>query len=479
MGQTQATTAAPTLPPDAPVVRVAGPDASAHASVGPDRPLLILGSRRDCDLSIPSGEVAKTHAAIAHTGSAILVVDLCSRTGTWLDGKRVRRGALAPGRRLQLGPVELTLEFTQPPQQNDPQQALRFGHPLRLEGPNQTIELCEQPVVIGRRSVCDLVIDTPDTSLAHALIFELAGQPVVADLASRSGTLLDGQRIQLAPLHDGATLTIGGETFTVHDPHTRDAAAAPQQPAAARSAAAVRGAAAEGPTDPVVDADIELLLAGLEQRIVSLRAQLRLELDALEQRKHDLLARERQIATQAEQLAAQSRDLEQRQTDLDNRDRELQETAAALQREQKRLASGEKRLQQATRELTQQRRKLEQAETRIQQRTAELDTRQRQLEQAAASIESARAELSSRSSELEQRQQALDQRERQLDEQAAKLEQARNALRQARQLLGNLDALVEDDPPARTSPDPAQPAEAARSPNLLRRLLGNAETPGP
>ena len=476
MGQSQARCVSPTLPADAPTLRIRAHGGKAEARLGPPKPLLILGSRRDCHLSISHGDVAKTHAAIVHTGPAILVVDLCSRSGTWLDDERVRRGVLTPGARLRLGPVELRLEFDAPPDVCDPAEALRLNPPLHLELGGQMLELGSQPIVIGRRSVCDVVIDTPDTSLAHALIFQIAGQPVVADLASRSGTMLEGQPIDLAVLHDGAALTIGGETLRVHcessgHPPCPVPAAEPEPPA-------TRPAAADEPVG--ADADIERLLAGLEQRIVALRTQMRVELDTLRRRQQELDAREQQLESRVAGLDARESALHERQQQLEARDRELREAAAALAREQKRLASGEKRLQQATRELTAQRRKLEQAEALLQQRTAELDARARQLEQTAVELDHARSVLDRRSSELDQRDQELALRQRQLDEQAEKLEQARNALRQARQLLGNLDALVEDDPPASTEPhasDPPGDADPAdRPPNLLRRLLGGAES---
>lgn len=59
------------------------------------------------------------------------------------------------------------------------------------------------------------MLDTPDVSLAHALVCLVAGRPAICDLGSRSGTLVNGQRTDLAWLADGDQVEIGGERLTV------------------------------------------------------------------------------------------------------------------------------------------------------------------------------------------------------------------------------------------------------------------------
>ncbi len=450
----------PVLPENAPRVRLTGPGGDPVVVTG-SGPVLLLGSRRDCDLYLQHAELARTHAAIVHTGQAVLVVDLCSRSGTWLDGKRVRRAALHPQATLRLGPLEIGFELLGEAQAGDA--ALRFSHPVSLHGAGGVIELGQMPVVIGRRSVCDVVLDTPDTSLAHALIFELDGRPVIADLGSRSGTWLGGQRVQLAYLSDEDALRIGGETLRVRCAATArpPAPQSTSSPRAGSTAPPVAGLA-ETPSDD----DVERLLAGLETRLVALRMRLREQVDQLQHREAALQASEAELAERAARLAQQAEALDEREQKLQAQRDELEQTLAALERDRQRLTSGEKRLQEATRALNEQRREIQQRQSALDQREAKLDERQRKLEQAAARIEKTQAELAQRAAALETRESNLTRRQQALDEQARKLEQVRLALREARQLLGNLDALADDEPRA-----PGAHADGANPGGLLQRFL--------
>lgn len=65
-------------------------------------------------------------------------------------------------------------------------------------------------LVVGRGSEADLRINDPGVSRRHAeLRLEEAGDLVVEDLGSTNGTLVEGQRVDRARLHDGATVRIG------------------------------------------------------------------------------------------------------------------------------------------------------------------------------------------------------------------------------------------------------------------------------
>ena len=74
-------------------------------------------------------------------------------------------------------------------------------------------------VVVGRGSEADLRINDPGVSRRHAE-FRVAGgrgapSVSVADLGSTNGTLVDGQRVTEAALHDGSTVRVGNTELTV------------------------------------------------------------------------------------------------------------------------------------------------------------------------------------------------------------------------------------------------------------------------
>lgn len=74
----------------------------------------------------------------------------------------------------------------------------------------RTCSLASPAVVLGRGSDCDVVLDDREVSRRHAVVRREADRYVLADLGSRNGTLLNGQRLQgAAPLRDGDVIVIG------------------------------------------------------------------------------------------------------------------------------------------------------------------------------------------------------------------------------------------------------------------------------
>jgi pSer/pThr/pTyr-binding forkhead associated (FHA) protein len=70
--------------------------------------------------------------------------------------------------------------------------------------------ISQLPVLIGRAaSINTIVLNDRQVSRQHALLNIIDGQIVIIDQDSTNGTLVDGQRIKLAPLATGSTFQIG------------------------------------------------------------------------------------------------------------------------------------------------------------------------------------------------------------------------------------------------------------------------------
>ena len=211
----------PTLPASAPRVLLTAVAESVTVSAETTKLVTLIGSRRDCDLSIGQSDVSKVHCALVNTGTNIVVADLGTRAGTFVNGRPVSVATLCPGDELRVGSEPVAVWFGEStdgsvsPAADENQGDLELPRPLRLEGAGQSYELTRLPAVIGRRSTCQVVLDTPDVSLAHALLFAVGGRPAICDLGSRSGTYLNGQRVGLGWLADGDVLSIGGEKLSV------------------------------------------------------------------------------------------------------------------------------------------------------------------------------------------------------------------------------------------------------------------------
>ena len=70
-------------------------------------PVTLLGRGTDCDLRLVDPGVSRHHAEIRIEGSEIVLVDLGSTNGTFVNGQPIRRVTLADGARISLGRTTL------------------------------------------------------------------------------------------------------------------------------------------------------------------------------------------------------------------------------------------------------------------------------------------------------------------------------------------------------------------------------------
>lgn len=85
------------------------------------------------------------------------------------------------------------------------------GHP-RLVVDDTSYPLTRAVTRLGRGSDVDIRIDDPSVSRHHAEVV-LGQPPVVRDVGSTNGTLVNGERVSEAALADGATIRLGGVTL--------------------------------------------------------------------------------------------------------------------------------------------------------------------------------------------------------------------------------------------------------------------------
>ncbi len=421
----------PRVPPGSPRLRLV----LAQAATGCEtvQPVTIVGSRRDCDLYIEHAEVSKLHCAIVNDGHGLTLIDLCSRSGTFVDDRRLTGPhPLRHGESFRLGPVTLSVELE--PTEAAPRQTCE--HPPTLHVGSAAHELSRLPAIVGRRAACDLVLDTPDVSLCHALLLLLDGRLAVCDLGSRSGTLLNGQRIELAWVCDGDELGIGGETLRVawNGPH--------HEPAA-------------GQTPSSGDEPVTVNLSGdelddLGAMIEALRAQIAASRQRLSQREAGLDRREAELRRREE-------DLQQREQDLTAERTALDQTAVTLAERERQLEHKQEEIDRQRRQLEQERRDWQQQLDECRQTLDELAQRERAVEQRERAVADAERELA-------QRRHTLAGELARLEELSARIEQFRESLRAARRWF-------DEQPEPNAEPPPSEPETEGP--------LAVAELPGP
>lgn len=69
-----------------------------------NRTLVLVGRDGECHVRLPGAEVSGFHCALLRTPGGTWAVDLLSRTGTLINGEPIRRGRLADGDELRIGP---------------------------------------------------------------------------------------------------------------------------------------------------------------------------------------------------------------------------------------------------------------------------------------------------------------------------------------------------------------------------------------
>jgi hypothetical protein len=72
-----------------------------------DRPRLVLGRSRECEVQLTDPNVSRRHAELRQEGATYWIVDLDSTNGIEVNGKRVKRAKLADGDTITLGSTDV------------------------------------------------------------------------------------------------------------------------------------------------------------------------------------------------------------------------------------------------------------------------------------------------------------------------------------------------------------------------------------
>jgi pSer/pThr/pTyr-binding forkhead associated (FHA) protein len=84
-------------------------------TVGPDIPVesvVVIGRDPQCDVLLSSLHVSRHHCILREEGGDIMLRDLGSANGTWVNGRRVSRARLVPGDEIAI--AHLRYQFRDP-----------------------------------------------------------------------------------------------------------------------------------------------------------------------------------------------------------------------------------------------------------------------------------------------------------------------------------------------------------------------------
>ncbi len=80
-------------------------------SIPIDKPVIFIGRDSECDVVLSdSRRVSRKHCCLAHVNNRLMVRDLGSMNGVWINGERIERtGTMRPGDELAIGDVRFRL----------------------------------------------------------------------------------------------------------------------------------------------------------------------------------------------------------------------------------------------------------------------------------------------------------------------------------------------------------------------------------
>lgn len=251
------------------------------AGGGEPLPLLktkvVVGRHADCDIVIEAKSVSGQHCRLEFVDGAWRVIDLDSRNGTGVDGRRCRQARIMPGQVLNVAKRRFHIDYPSPGDQpaSEDEFALQFLQgsdsdadrrhdgstaivPSRREDPGPPLPLGVEPtnsasgplgmllptgggvplplpaenLVLGRSRKCDVRINSGTISSQHCRLRLVSGYWVVEDLGSSNGIRVDGVRYREKCVMPGSELSLARESFildyvpgdgvppVVHEPHS-------------------------------------------------------------------------------------------------------------------------------------------------------------------------------------------------------------------------------------------------------------------
>jgi ABC-type multidrug transport system ATPase subunit/pSer/pThr/pTyr-binding forkhead associated (FHA) protein len=160
--------------------------------------VVTLGRDPASDIPIDAEVVSRHHARLERRDSGYEIVDLGSTNGLQLQGQAIQRRLLASGDTLRIGPT-VFLEY----------RAAEEAAPASVTPPAPADIPVEGEVTIGRGAGNDATLMHPQVSRTHARIVVRDGELIIEDMASTTGTFVNGQRVEQQPLREGDTIRIG------------------------------------------------------------------------------------------------------------------------------------------------------------------------------------------------------------------------------------------------------------------------------
>ena len=141
----------------------------------------IIGRSPETDIRIPVSDVSRSHCEISTTGKKVMVRDLGSSNGTYVNDHKVSEAVLKPGDRIRVGPVQFTVQID--------------GVPAKISPPQAPVPAVKAPpeaatrIVAPAAAAADAASDELDLDQLEELDAEDLSDFDIDDIAGSSGVI--------------------------------------------------------------------------------------------------------------------------------------------------------------------------------------------------------------------------------------------------------------------------------------------------
>ena len=81
--------------------------------------VVTMGRGEGCDLRIPLGDVSRKHCSLVRSDDGLMIQDIGSSNGTFVNGKKVREAALRAGDQIRVGSLRFVVQIDGVPSEDD------------------------------------------------------------------------------------------------------------------------------------------------------------------------------------------------------------------------------------------------------------------------------------------------------------------------------------------------------------------------
>lgn len=226
-------------PSTEPAVEITVDGSPERYALRTERPFLIVGSSKRCDVRLPAEGVAPQHAYLQLFQGGVHCVNLTQPAANGGEANRRHAGWMRPDRPIYVGPYTLRCRSTAV----DPDAASLHvenlvspaGHYLYESRPAELIPLnartgetsaawrIRQPItLIGRSNLCRPQLDHPSVERMHCSIAAMPDALYLIDLRSGAGTWVNDRRKRFRRLRQDDVIRIGNFQMTVNYPGVAD-----------------------------------------------------------------------------------------------------------------------------------------------------------------------------------------------------------------------------------------------------------------